>query len=162
MIEVLSSGPGARVRRQKAISDLIRAQPVASQEEVTERLAALGFAVTQATVSRDLEQLGAVKVKRSGVLSYALPDQIGASDWSHERLQRILTDWVLSIEAAGALLVIKTPPGSAHLVASAIDNNPAPDIAGTVSGDDTLFVAVRDGFDTGDVLARFRTLAGQA
>jgi transcriptional regulator of arginine metabolism len=162
VIEALSTGPSARERRQKAISDLIRARPIASQEELTERLASLGFVVTQATVSRDLEQLGAVKVKRGGVLSYALADQLGASDWSHERLQRILTDWVLAIEAAGALLVIKTPPGSAHLVASAIDNAQAHDVAGTVSGDDTLFVAVRDGFDIKDLLARFRTLAGQA
>ncbi len=162
MIEALGTGPSARARRQKAISDLIRAQPIASQEEVTEKLASLGFAVTQATVSRDLDQIGALRVKRGGVLRYALPDQIAESDWSHERLQRILTDWVLSIEAAGPLLVVKTPPGSAHLVASAIDNARAPDIAGTVSGDDTMFVAVRDGFDMKDVLARFRALAGQA
>ncbi len=63
-------------RRQRAIADLIRGQPLASQEELAERLAALGFAVTQATISRDLEQLGAVKVRRGGQLGYALPDQV--------------------------------------------------------------------------------------
>ena len=134
-----------RARRLRALADLIRGGALASQEEVTERLAALGFAVTQATVSRDLEQLGAVKVKRGGILSYALPDQIGGADWSAGRLERILAEWVLSIEAAGQLIVIKTPPGSAHLVASAIDHAGLPEIAGTVSGDDTLFLAVRDG-----------------
>ena len=162
MIEALGTGPSLRARRQKAIADLIRSQPIASQEDVTEKLAQLGFAVTQATVSRDLDQLGALKVKRGGMLSYALPDQIGESDWSLERLERILREWVLSIEAAGNLLVVRTPPGSAHLVGSAIDNARPAEIVGTVSGDDTLFLAVRDGFAPGEVLARFRLLAGQA
>jgi transcriptional regulator of arginine metabolism len=161
MIDTAGPSLSVRVRRQKALADLIRAQPVTSQEEATERLAALGFAVTQATVSRDLDQIGAVKVKRSGVLSYALPDQMAESDWSSERMQRILSEWVLSIEAAGRMLVMKTPPASAHLVASAVDHARPPEIAGTVSGDDTLFVAVRDGFAIDAVLARFRSLAGQ-
>ena len=111
----------ARTRRQRAIADVIRGEAVTSQEDVTERLAAMGLAVTQATVSRDLDQLGAVKVKRDGVLRYALPDQIGPSDWSAGRLERILSEWVLSVEAAGSLIIIKTPPGSAHLVASSIE-----------------------------------------
>src|SRR6187551_1530194 len=104
----------ARTRRLRTLADLLRSGALASQEEVTERLAALGFAVTQATVSRDLEQLGAVKVKRGGVLSYALPDQLGAADWSAGRLERILREFAVSIEAAGQLIVLKTPPGSAH------------------------------------------------
>ena len=161
MIEALGTGASARARRQKAISDLIRSQPIGSQEEVTERLASLGYAVTQATVSRDLDQLGAVKVKRGGTLSYALPDQMAESDWSSARLERILREWVLSMEAAGNMLVLKTPPGSAHLVGSAIDNAKPPEVAGTVSGDDTLFLAVRDGFVMDVVLSRFRNLAGQ-
>ena len=162
MIEGFGSGATARARRQKAIADLIRAQAIASQEDVTEKLAELGFAVTQATVSRDLDQIGAVKVKRGGVLSYALPDQMAESDWSAGRLERILHEWVLSVEAAGTLLVLKTPPASAHLVASAIDHARPPEIAGTVAGDDTLFLAVRDGFAAAQVAARFRTLSGQA
>jgi transcriptional regulator of arginine metabolism len=140
---------------------MLRGETVASQEEVTAKLGTLGFAVTQATVSRDLDQLGAVKVKRGGVLSYALPDQLAESDWSAERLARILREWVLSIEAAGTLIVIKTPPGSAHLVGSAIDHARPGEIAGTVSGDDTLFLAVRDGFAVERVVARLRALSGQ-
>jgi len=150
-----------RARRLRALGELIRAGALASQEEVTERLRALGFAVTQATVSRDLDQLGAVKVKRGGVLSYALPDQIGAADWSSARLERILREWVVSIEAAGPLLILKTPPGSAHLVASAVDHAQLPEIAGTVSGDDTLFVAVRDGVTVHVMLKRFERMVGQ-
>jgi len=149
----------ARLRRQKAIADLIRGEPLASQEEVTARLAGLGFTVTQATVSRDLDQMGAVKVKRGGATSYALPDQTGDSDWAAARLQRILAEWVISIEAAGNLLVIKTPPGSAHLVGLALDQAKLIEVAGTISGDDTLFAALQDGVDAGLMAGRFRKLA---
>ncbi len=110
-----------RSRRLRTVADLIRAEPQASQEELTERLRTQGFAVTQATVSRDLEALGAVKVKREGAARYLLPDQIGARDWSGGQMERIVREWVRELEPAGPLLVLKTPPGSAHLVASAID-----------------------------------------
>jgi len=149
----------ARARRQKTIAEILRSGTVASQEEVTDKLASLGFAVTQATVSRDLDQLGAVKVKRGGVLTYALPDQIGDSDWAASRLQRILSEWVQSVETAGNLIILKTPPGSAHLVALAIDQSNLPEIAGTISGDDTLFLAVRDGVAADAVSSRFRALS---
>jgi transcriptional regulator of arginine metabolism len=149
----------ARIRRQKAIADLIRAEPLGSQEEVTARLGAIGYSVTQATVSRDLDQMGAVKVKRGGALSYALPDQLGANDWAAARLQRILAEWVLSIEPAGDLLVLKTPPGSAHLVGLALDQAKLDEVAGTISGDDTLFVALRDGVEAGIMASRFRKLS---
>jgi transcriptional regulator of arginine metabolism len=148
----------SRHRRQKLIAELIRAEPLASQEEVTARLAAQGFAVTQATVSRDLDQLGAVKVKRGGILSYALPDQIGDSDWAAARLQRILAEWVRSVEAAGNLIVLRTPPGSAHLVGLAIDQARLPEVAGTICGDDTLFLAIRDGAAAHAVAERLRIL----
>ena len=151
----------ARARRQKAIADLIRSEPVASQEEVTARLAAQGYVVTQATVSRDLDQLGAVKVKRGGALSYSLPEQLGESDWAAGRLQRIIGEWVQSVEVASNLLVLKTPPGSAHLVGVAIDQARLAEIAGTVSGDDTLFIAVRDGVTVGAIARRFRDFTGR-
>lgn len=149
-----------RSRRQKAIAEMIRGGAVCSQDEVTSKLAAQGYPVTQATVSRDLDQLGAVKVKRGGVLAYALPDQISGSDWAAARLHHILSEWVQSVEAAGNLIVMKTPPGSAHLVALALDQSDLPEIAGTVSGDDTLFLAVRDGVTIGALANRFRSLSG--
>ena len=152
----------SRARRLRALADLVRAETLTSQEEATERLGEQGFAVTQATVSRDLEQLGAIKVKRGGVLSYALPDQIAGADWSTGRLARILSEWALSVEAAGQLIVMKTPPGSAHLVASAIDHAELPEIAGTVSGDDTMFLAVRDGHPLPALLQKFAGLMGRA
>ena len=150
----------ARARRLRILSDLIRSGTLASQEEATAKLRAEGFAVTQATVSRDLESLGAVKLKRGGILAYSLPDQLGAGDWSTGRLERLLGEFVLSIEAAGQLIVLKTPPGSAHLVASALDLAQLPDVAGTVSGDDTMFVALRDGVDPRTVVRHFSRMAG--
>jgi transcriptional regulator of arginine metabolism len=152
----------ARARRQKALADIVRGEPLASQEEVTARLAARGFQVNQATVSRDLDQLGAVKVKRGGVLSYALPDQIGDSDWAADRLQHILAEWVRSVEAAGNLVVLKTPPGSAHLVAHAIDQARLPEVAGTIAGDDTLFLALRDGSAAAAAAEHFRILSRES
>ena len=150
-----------RSRRQKAMAELIRREALTSQEDVTARLRAQGFAVTQATVSRDLDQIGAVKVKRGGAMTYALPDQIGESDWAASRPQRIVADWVQSVEAAGNLLVLKTPPGSAHLVGLALDQAKLPEVAGTICGDDTLFLALRDGVVSEAMAARFRKLAGE-
>lgn len=151
-----------RTRRQRMIADLIRGEAVASQEEVTERLASQGLAVTQATVSRDLKQLGAVKVKRGGTMRYALPDALGDSDRSARRLQDLVAEWVRSVEAAGSLLVLKTSPGSAHLVGAAMDMAALPEIAGTVAGDDTLFVALRDGVVAEALATRFRAMGAGA
>jgi transcriptional regulator of arginine metabolism len=151
----------SRSRRVRALGELIRAEPHASQEELTERLRDLGHQVTQTTVSRDLVSLGAVKVKREGAMRYLLPDQFGARDWATGQLERIVREWVHGIEAAGPLLVLRTPPGSAHLVASAIDQAQSPDVAGTVAGDDTIFLAVRDGYSIQAVRRRFEAMMGR-
>jgi arginine repressor len=137
-------------RRQRAVADLIRQQQLTSQEEVADRLVALGFPVTQATVSRDLEQLGAVKVRRGGQLRYALPEE--QRETHAPRLASIFQDWVRTIEPAGNLVVIKTPPGSAHLVGVALDNAGLAEIVGTICGDDTIFVACRSSSDA-EILA---------
>jgi transcriptional regulator of arginine metabolism len=121
---------------------LIRTQRLASQEDLAERLARLGFKVTQATISRDLEQLEAFKVRRNGQLAYALPDQIGGAGATGPRLDAVFRDWVHSVQTAGNLVVIKTPPGSAHLVGVALDRADLPQVVGTICGDDTLFVAL--------------------
>ena len=147
-----------RSNRQRAIAEMLREGPVRSQDDIAARLASAGFAVTLATVSRDLEQIGAVKVKRGGALGYSLPDQLGGSDWAAGRLQRIFAEWVISVEPAGSLIVLKTPPGSAHLVALALDQAKLGEIAGTIAGDDTLFVAVSNSADLDDVTERLRVL----
>jgi transcriptional regulator of arginine metabolism len=145
-----------RIRRQKLIGDLIRSGRVTSQDDVAALLSEHGFSATQATVSRDLEQLGAVKVRRGGVSCYSLPDQLDPGDWPADRLRRVLVEWVQSVDAAGQLVVLKTTPGSAHLVALAIDQARLPAVAGTVAGDDTIFVAVREPERAGEIAAWFR------
>ena len=128
-------------RRQRAIADLIRSNALSSQEELADRLGSMGFAVTQATISRDLEQIGAVKVRRQGQLSYSLPD--AARRGAGPRLSAVFRDWVRSVEPAANLVVIRTPPGSAHLVGVVLDQSELPEIVGTICGDDTIFVACR-------------------
>jgi transcriptional regulator of arginine metabolism len=134
---------GLKQRRQRAIADLIRGNTLSSQEELADRLGSLGFEVTQATISRDLEQIGAVKVRRDGQLSYMLPDDTRSGPGP--RLTAVFRDWVRSVEPAGNLVVIKTPPGSAHLVGVVLDQSEIAEIAGTICGDDTIFVACRTG-----------------
>jgi transcriptional regulator of arginine metabolism len=149
-------------RRQKAVAELIRAHALGSQDEVATRLADLGFEVTQATVSRDLEQLGALKVRREGRISYALPEQINAGAAAPSRLGSVLRDWVRSIDVAASMVVLKTPPGSGHLIGVALDESAIPEIVGTICGDDTIFVACRSAADAEALTARLRALsAGQ-
>lgn len=133
-----------KARRQRRMADLIRTQGIGSQEELADALRGLGFTVTQATVSRDLDELGAVKVRKGNGIAYAMPDQLASSNWSGPRLASILSQWVRSIQSAGNLVVIKTPPGSAHIVGVALDQSDVLEIAGTICGDDTIFVATSD------------------
>jgi transcriptional regulator of arginine metabolism len=149
-------------RRQRVVMDLIREHALASQEEVASRLAALGFDVTQATVSRDLEQLGALKVRRDGRISYALPDQLAANASTPSRLASVLRDWVRSIDVAATIVVLKTPPGSAHLVGVTLDESVLPEVVGTLCGDDTIFAACRSSADAEALAAKLKALPSGA
>ena len=135
-------------QRQRLIADWLRGGRIGSQEELVARLGLAGISATQTTVSRDLDELGAVKQRDDGSIRYVLPDRIDRTQ-AVDRLNRILGEWVISIETAGGLLVMRTPPGSANLVASAMDAAALPEIAGTIAGDDTIFVAVHDGVTPG-------------
>jgi transcriptional regulator of arginine metabolism len=149
----------AKEQRHRAIAELIRSQPLASQEELAEQLAAQGLAVTQATISRDLEQLGAVKVRREGRLGYTLPEQLASDAGSSTQLTAVLRDWVRAIDVAGNLVVLKTPPGSAHLIGFALDQAALSEVVGTICGDDTVFVAVREAAEAPHFAQRLRELA---
>ena len=131
-------------QRQRMIADWLREHQVGSQEELVARLSLAGIAATQATVSRDLLEMGAIKLKREGTIRYVMPDQID-SNHAAAKLDRLLAEWVESIIPAGNLLVLKTPPGSANLVANALDAAGLKEVAGTIAGDDTIFVAISDG-----------------
>lgn len=147
----------AKSLRHRAISELIRSGAGASQEELAEKLASQGFSVTQATISRDLEQLGAVKVRRDGRLGYALPDQFRPAGQGSGRLAAVVRDWVRTIDFAGNLVILKTPPGSAHLVGVALDEADLPEVVGTICGDDTMFVAIRDSASAAGFADRLRS-----
>jgi transcriptional regulator of arginine metabolism len=146
-------------RRQRAMAELIRSDVVASQEQLAERLSELGFLVTQATISRDLEQIGAIKVRRAGQHSYALPGQIQAAP--EPRLGGALRDFGRSIETAANLVVIKTPPGSAHLIGVALDQSDLSEVIGTLCGDDTVFVACGSPEAAAQLATRLRVESGK-
>jgi transcriptional regulator of arginine metabolism len=137
--------------RQGAILRLVKERPLSTQEEVAEALREQGFEVVQTTVSRDIAQLGLVKVRNGhGRLVYAHP---GAADLDRlGELTAALRRWALQITATGNLVVIHTPNGFADPLADAIDVARAADIAGTIAGENTIFVAARDGI-TGAELA---------
>ena len=147
----------SKVQRQRAIADLIRANQISSQDELAERLSGKGYTATQATISRDLEQIGAMKVRRAGRLTYSLSDHERGS--AGPRLDTILEQWVRSIDVAMNTIVMKTPPGSAHLIGVALDRSEHPEMVGTVCGDDTIFVACRSVADADQLAAKLRESA---
>jgi transcriptional regulator of arginine metabolism len=149
-------------QRQHRIATILSSHAVASQPHLVELLEAEGIKATQATVSRDLEELGAVKVRvPGGDTVYAIPEP-------HERpvaedhLRRVLSEWVVDAASSGNLVVLRTPPGSAHVVASALDRSsvPLPGVLGTVAGDDTLLVIAEEGTTGAELASRLRTVAG--
>jgi transcriptional regulator of arginine metabolism len=133
-----------RLDRQNALLRLVRQRALSTQAEVAAALAEAGFDVVQTTVSRDLAELGLVKVRApNGRLVYALP---GTGDRDRLRaLGAALRRYAVAAEVSGPLVVILTPAGFASALAQAIDEADHPGIAGTVAGDNTIFVAVRDG-----------------
>lgn len=145
---------GAKQQRQRLIAGWLRSERIASQEELVARLGRAGVAATQATVSRDLEEMGAVRARRDGAVHYQLPPQ--PEEGQAARLDRLLAEWVTDIVAAGSLIVVKTPPGSANLVANAIDAARLEEVAGTIAGDDTIFLALADGALPGAVAEGLR------
>jgi transcriptional regulator of arginine metabolism len=148
----------SRAERQRAIADMLRNEAPRTAEELAAALSEAGFDVNQATVARDLDQIGAVKVQREGKLAYALAEKLGERGRSAERLQRIFAEWAQAVETSGNMIVVRTPPGSAHLVGLAIDQAKFPEVVGTVAGDDALFIAVRTGLPPDPLAQRLRDM----
>lgn len=132
--------PG-RSRRQQLIIEVLQRQPVESQEELRQALAGRGVEVTQATLSRDLRELGAIKTPRGYQLPQATGARLGDSSRSLTTLARALSGFVTGVEIAGNLIVLKTGPGHAQIVALELDRSGAPGVVGCLAGDDTIFVA---------------------
>lgn len=147
-----------KARRQRKIIDIIRNQLIETQEELAAALKKSGFEVTQATISRDIKELGLLKVpSENNLFRYALPGEETVRR-NGERLRRFFRDTVVGMDLSDNLIVIKTHPGGAQAVASAIDQAGWQEIIGTVGGDDTILVVVKPRQASGTVLKRFEDL----
>ena len=130
-----------RHERHAAIQRLVRERPLSTQSELVEALRSEGHDVVQTTVSRDVHELGLVKVRHpSGRLVYAFPEDAGLPDGVADALGR----WALTVEASGNLVVVVTPPGYASALAQAIDLARHPHVAGTIAGENTVLLVSRE------------------
>ncbi len=163
--------PATKTARQQYIIEVLSRSAVRSQSELVDRLAEAGIAVTQATLSRDLDELGAVRVRNpAGHLVYALPGEGGdrtpraapdAPAASEGRLARVCGELLVSAVASANLVVLRTPPGAAQFFASALDHAELGDILGTIAGDDTVLVVAKDPDGGASVADQLLTLARQ-
>ena len=152
-----------RAGRQARIIALLSAREVHSQSELAVLLADEGIDVTQAMLSRDLEELGAVKLRGAdgGVGTYVVPEDgspVRGVSGGTERLSRLLGELLVSTDASGNLAVLRTPPGAAQYLASAIDRAALPYVVGTIAGDDTVMVVAREPLTGAELAATFENL----
>ncbi|MBO0894755.1 MAG: arginine repressor [Acidimicrobiales bacterium] len=148
-------------QRQHRIATLLARHAVSNQSQVVALLAQQGLHATQATVSRDLEELGAVKTRTpEGELAYAIPALPMDQHAPPEHLKRVFGEWVVAVDWSANLVVVRTPPGSAHVVGSALDRAGLPDVVGTVAGDDTVLVVASEEAGGAKVATWLSGLAG--
>jgi len=146
-----------KTRRHFAIREILAGERISTQEELCEALRNQGYDVTQATVSRDIKELGLIKIPYENGYRYAYPEnQVPRT--SYERVKRVFQDSVIKMDFSENIIVIKTLPGTAHTVASVIDAMEKKEIVGTVAGDDTIFVLVKPKDEVESVLSTFRLL----
>ena len=148
-------------RRLSAIRQLVEQEPVHSQEELRRRLVGMGFSVTQATLSRDIKELGLVKRSADGAYQAANGAQASTAS-AVLALARALSEFLLSVEVAQQLAVVKTGPGQAQLLGLAIDRARLADVVGTIAGDDTILVVCRDARGALAARATLEKLAAEA
>jgi transcriptional regulator of arginine metabolism len=147
--------------RQQAIRDLLDQRPIRTQQELVAALRERGIRATQATVSRDVAELGLVKRGARGVQVYALPSRAEEREQTGEdRLAKLLRDLPVELKPAGLLLVVRTVPGSAHAIAASLDRCRWTEVVGSIAGDDTLFLAFADRVALHRVRQRLAHLAG--
>lgn len=154
-----------RAARQAKISELVAQHHIRSQTELVRLLAEDGIEVTQATLSRDLDELGAVKLRAadSGAAVYVIPEDgspVRGVQGGTGRLSRLLGELLTSTDGAGNLAVLRTPPGAAQYLASAIDRAALAEVVGTIAGDDTIIVIAREPLTGIQLAGKFTALAG--
>ena len=148
-------------QRQYRIAEYLQQEAVTSQAAIVELLTADGIEATQATVSRDLDEMGALKGRLpGGEVAYVVPAQPQDQVAPAEHLRRVCREWVAAIDSSHNIVVVRTPPGSAHMVGSAIDRAGWTDIIGTVAGDDTVMVIAAETAAGVEVAEELRELAG--
>lgn len=148
--------------RQRAIRDLVDQRPIRTQQELAAALRERGIRATQATVSRDVAELGLAKGRRGAAKAYVLPPRLVEAETSGEdRLRRLLADLPVEIRESGLMLVLKTMPGSAHPIAAALDRARWANVVGSIAGDDTVFIAFGDRRAMRLAKARIQRLAGR-
>lgn len=153
--------------RQQQICQIIQRRPIRTQHELAAALREHGFRATQATVSRDIGELGLRKALREGLSVYVppdapgggLPDQPDGTAGAEERLRHLLADLPLDVRTAGLLVVVRALPGSAHAIAAALDRVRWAEVVGSIAGDDTLFIACDSEADQAAVVRRLRRLS---
>lgn len=151
----------SKQQRQHRITRLLEEHVVSSQTQLVELLAAEGISAAQATVSRDLDELGVISVRiPGGERALALPELPVHQVAPVDHLRRVLGEWAVDVAVAGSLVVVRTPPGCAHVVASALDRTALEGVVGSVAGDDTIMVAVADGVGSDEVAAQLCEMAG--
>ncbi|WP_333871061.1 arginine repressor [Desulforamulus putei] len=149
-----------KAQRQAKILEIVRERTIETQEELAAALRAEGFEVTQATVSRDIKELSLIKIPGENNTSYyASPDEPMMRRGNEDRLRRLVRMSLTDINSSENLIIIKTPPGEAQGMASAIDHAHWPEIIGTVAGDDTILVITKPKEVTPQVVQRFLELA---
>ncbi len=151
----------SKQQRHHRISRILGDEVVTSQAQLVELLGAEGIDATQTTVSRDLEELGAVKVRLpGGEAAYALPELPTQQVAPVDHLRRVLGEWVVEVDWSGNLVLLRTPPGSAHVVGSALDRSGLPGVIGTVAGDDTVLVVAAEATGGAATAAQLSNIAG--
>ncbi len=151
----------AKTQRQHRVAKLLAEHHVVSQIQLVALMAADGVVASKATVSRDLEELGAVKVRvPGGEMVFAVPELSRDRLAPEDHLRRVLADWVVQVAHSGNLVVVQTPPGCAHVVGSAIDRSGVDGILGTVAGDDTLLLVADERTGAATVANKISVLAG--
>jgi len=148
-----------KARRKVAILELVDSEAITSQEQLREKLRSRGIEATQATISRDIQELGLVKRAADGAYRRAAAD--GSVGDAQIALRRAVEEYLRTQETVQQLLVLRTDPGQAQPLAVAIDRARVPEIAGTIGGDDTILVICRSAVEATTIANRFRSIKGQ-
>lgn len=151
------AAPLTRIARQDLIGRIIDSERVASQRELLDILENRGIDVTQATLSRDLVDLGAKKVRSNGEVYYTLSDELRVD--GPDKLRRVLGELLVDYDHSGNIAVLRTPPGAAQYLASILDRSDVSKVVATIAGDDTVFVLAREPVNGLELGEYFNSLA---